>query len=114
MSLFIQLVHKNRIEFTCRSRARSFSSMPVDDSQARLRHRELTGTVASFRTWRGSRRSLAQDPAISGGQLNHRYNCGTSAIYGLMLPPIARVSQSVSPYQPVMQFQAAGLLIISS
>jgi hypothetical protein len=32
----------------------------------------------------------------------------------LMLPPIARVSQSVSPYQPVMQFQAAGLLIISS
>ena len=27
-----------------------------------------TGAVASFRTWRGSRSSLAQDPAIIGGQ----------------------------------------------
>ena len=41
---------------------------PPNDSQAPLRHRKLAGTVASFRTWRGSRRSLAQDPAISGGQ----------------------------------------------
>ena len=41
---------------------------PSNDSQAPLRHRKLAGTVASFRTWRGSRRSLAQDPAISGGQ----------------------------------------------
>src|SRR5580698_7800124 len=51
------------------SRARDHRSigMPVDDSQAPLRHRKLAGTVASFRTWRGSRRSLAQDPAISGG-----------------------------------------------
>src|SRR5579864_5382945 len=41
----------------------------VDDSQAPLRHRVAAGTVASFRTWRGSRPSLAQDPAISGEQL---------------------------------------------
>src|SRR5271156_3225235 len=41
---------------------------PSNDSQAPLRHRVAAGTVASFRTWRGSRPSLAQDPAISGGQ----------------------------------------------
>ena len=41
---------------------------PSNDSQAPLRHRVTAGTVASFRTWRGSRPSLAQDPAISGGQ----------------------------------------------
>ncbi len=41
------------------------SQLPPSDSQALLRHRELAGTVASFRTWRGSRRSLAQDPAIA-------------------------------------------------
>ena len=39
-----------------------------NDSQAPLRHRVGVGTVASFRTWRGSRLSLAQDPAISGRQ----------------------------------------------
>jgi hypothetical protein len=50
-----------------------FIRCPSNDSQAHLRHRELAGTVASFRTWRGSRRSLAQDPAISGGQLNPYY-----------------------------------------
>ena len=41
---------------------------PSNDSQAPLRHRVGAGTVASFRTWRGSRPSLAQDPAISDGQ----------------------------------------------
>ena len=41
---------------------------PPNDSQAPLRHRVSAGTVASFRTWRGSRPSLAQDPAISGGR----------------------------------------------
>jgi hypothetical protein len=50
-----------------------FVRCPSNDSQAHLRHRELAGTVASFRTWRGSRCSLAQDPAISGGQLNPYY-----------------------------------------
>jgi hypothetical protein len=45
---------------------------PSNDSQAPLRHRKWAGTVASFRTWRGSRRSLAQDPAISGGHRHAR------------------------------------------
>src|SRR5712671_241855 len=44
-------------------------SCSSNDSQAPLRHRVAAGTVASFRTWRGSRPSLAQDPAISGEQL---------------------------------------------
>ena len=35
-----------------------------DDSQAPLRHTKGPTTVASFRTWRGSRDFVAQDPAI--------------------------------------------------
>ena len=35
-----------------------------NDSQAPLRHTKLLATVASSRTWRGSRGSVAQDPAI--------------------------------------------------
>jgi hypothetical protein len=42
---------------------------PSNDSQAPPRHRDKAGAVASFRTWRGSRPSLARDPAISGGQI---------------------------------------------
>ena len=34
------------------------------DSQAPLRHIKGITTVASFRTWRGSRAFIAQDPAI--------------------------------------------------
>ncbi len=37
-----------------------------DDSQAPLRHTKGPTTVASFRTWRGSRDFVAQDPAIKG------------------------------------------------
>ncbi len=35
-----------------------------NDSQAPLRHTKVLTTVASFRTWRGSRAFVAQDPAI--------------------------------------------------
>jgi hypothetical protein len=56
-------VHRARLSYT----NGSHPICPSNDSQVYLRHSELAGTVASFRTWRGSRRSLAQDPAISGG-----------------------------------------------